>query len=38
LPTILSLVLGAVFGYASEALAGVLTKKEMAPNLSGATE
>jgi Protein of unknown function (DUF1097) len=38
LPTILSLVLGAVFGYASEVLGGVLTKKEMAPKLSGAAE
>ncbi len=38
LPTFLSAVLGAVFGYASEALGGVLTKKEAAPQLSGATK
>jgi len=28
LPTILSIVLGAAFGYASEAAAGMLTKKD----------
>lgn len=30
LPTILSVIVGAIFGYASEAVAGMLTKKEAA--------
>jgi hypothetical protein len=35
-PTILSILIGAGFGYASEMLAGALTKKSVAPNVTAA--
>lgn len=37
LPTILSIIIGAAFGYVSEAVAGALTKKEAAPGAAELT-